>query len=141
METDRDGEEDEEEEKKRGDGIGRSVSRVVYGVYGVTLCVKLTLSLSLSLCLSLSIFTPSSLSPLFPPPPLSFSLLLSPSLTPLLYLQVCVKVTLLNFAITPQGLEEQLLGALIKTELPEVEEANATLVLDNARMKKVRGRI
>ena len=107
----------EEEEKKRGDGIERSVYRVVYGV---TLCVKLTLSLSL--------FTPSSL-------------LLSPSLSPLLYLQVCVKVTLLNFAITPQGLEEQLLGALIKTELPEVEEANATLVLDNARMKKVRGRI
>ena len=50
--------------------------------------------------------------------------------------EVCVKVTLLNFAITPQGLEEQLLGALIRTELPEVEEKNSALTLDNARMKK-----
>ena len=37
--------------------------------------------------------------------------------------EVCVKVTLLNFAITMQGLEDQLLGAAIKVELPEVEEA------------------
>ena len=86
------------------------------GSCGVTLCDTN----------SLSVLTPSSFSP-------SRSLSLS-------LLQVCVKVTLLNFAITPQGLEEQLLGALIKTELPEVEEANATLVLDNARMKKVRGK-
>ena len=63
METDRDGEEDEEEEKKRGDGIERSVYRVVYGV---TLCVELTLSL----------FSPSSL--------------FSPPLSPLFYIFRCV---------------------------------------------------
>ena len=50
--------------------------------------------------------------------------------------EICVKVTLLNFAITPTGLEDQLLGELIKTELPEVEEKNNQLVVNNARMKK-----
>eukprot|EP00947_MAST-08B_sp_MAST-8B-sp1_P002409 g2409.t1 len=50
--------------------------------------------------------------------------------------EICVKVTLLNFAITPTGLEDQLLGELIKTELPEVEEKKNMLVVNNARMKK-----
>ena len=117
MKEDRDG----EEEGRRGIREAVEQRERCAGSCGVTLCDTN----------SLSVLTPSSL---FPP---SFSPSRSLSLS---FLQVCVKVTLLNFAITPQGLEEQLLGALIKTELPEVEEANATLVLDNARMKKVRGR-
>jgi dynein heavy chain len=50
--------------------------------------------------------------------------------------EICVKVTLLNFAITPTGLEDQLLGELIKAELPEVEEKKNALVVNNARMQK-----
>ena len=49
---------------------------------------------------------------------------------------VCVKVTRLNFAITPTGLEEQLLGALILEELPEVAAKKNALVVSNARMAK-----
>jgi len=50
--------------------------------------------------------------------------------------EVCVKVTLLNFAITPTGLEEQLLGALILEELPDVAAKKNALVISNARMTK-----
>ena len=50
--------------------------------------------------------------------------------------EVCVKVTLLNFAITPTGLEEQLLGALIQEELPDVAAKKNALVISNARMTK-----
>ena len=47
-----------------------------------------------------------------------------------------MKVTLLNFAITPTGLEEQLLGALILEELPDVAAKKNALVISNARMTK-----
>jgi dynein heavy chain, axonemal len=50
--------------------------------------------------------------------------------------EVCVKVTLLNFAITPTGLEEQLLNTLILEELPEVAAKKNALVVSNARMTK-----
>jgi len=35
--------------------------------------------------------------------------------------EVCIKVTLINFSITFQGLEEQLLGDVVVKEKPEVE--------------------
>lgn len=35
--------------------------------------------------------------------------------------EVCIKVTLLNFTVTPQGLEDQLLVEVIKVERPELE--------------------
>jgi dynein heavy chain len=50
--------------------------------------------------------------------------------------EVCVKVSLLNFAITPAGLEDQLLGVTVVEELPEMEEKKNALVVSNARMKK-----
>jgi len=50
--------------------------------------------------------------------------------------EVAVKVSLLNFSITPQGLEDQLLGILMVNELPEKEERKNELVVDNARMAK-----
>jgi dynein heavy chain len=47
-----------------------------------------------------------------------------------------VKVSLLNFTITPKGLEDQLLGVFVVTELPEMEEKKNQLVVSNARNKK-----
>lgn len=48
----------------------------------------------------------------------------------------CVQVTLLNFMITPAGLEDQLLGVVVAAERPDLEEQRAALVVqsaDNAR--------
>jgi dynein heavy chain len=49
--------------------------------------------------------------------------------------ETCVKVTLLNFAITPTGLEDQILGVTMQMELPEVQEKKEMLTVNNARMK------
>ena len=43
--------------------------------------------------------------------------------------EVCVKVTLLNFTITMSGLEEQLLGVVVKEEMPELAERKAALII------------
>jgi len=50
--------------------------------------------------------------------------------------EVAVKVSLLNFTITPSGLEDQMLGVFVVNELPELEERKTTLMLDNARMNR-----
>ena len=50
--------------------------------------------------------------------------------------EVCVKVTLINFAITFTGLEDQLLGVTIVEEEPEMEKRKHQLVVSNAKMKK-----
>lgn len=50
--------------------------------------------------------------------------------------EVCVKVSLINFAITFTGLEDQLLGAVVVEEMPEMEEKKNSLVISNARMRK-----
>ena len=50
--------------------------------------------------------------------------------------EVAVKVTLLNFTITPEGLEEQLLGITVEKERPELAEMKSQLVTNNAAMKK-----
>jgi dynein heavy chain len=50
--------------------------------------------------------------------------------------EVCVKVSLLNFAITFSGLEDQLLGVVVVEEMPEMEEKKNALMIANARMKK-----
>ena len=38
-------------------------------------------------------------------------------------------MTLLNFMITPEGLEDQLLGIVVQRERPELEEEKTKLVL------------
>ena len=43
--------------------------------------------------------------------------------------EVSVKVTLINFMITPEGLEDQLLGIVVLRERPELEEEKTKLVL------------
>ena len=59
--------------------------------------------------------------------------------------EVSVKVTLLNFMITPEGLEDQLLGIVVRLERPELEEQKTKLVLagaENARqLKEIEDRI
>ena len=50
--------------------------------------------------------------------------------------EVCVKVSLVNFAITFSGLEDQLLGVVVVEEMPEMEEKKNSLVISNARMRK-----
>jgi len=40
-----------------------------------------------------------------------------------------VKVTLLNFAITPQGLEEQLLNQFIAQEMPEMMKKKEMIIM------------
>ena len=47
-----------------------------------------------------------------------------------------VKVTLLNFMITPAGLEDQLLGIVVAKERPDLEEEKSRLVLESAANKK-----
>ena len=47
-----------------------------------------------------------------------------------------VKVTLLNFMITPEGLEDQLLGIVVAKERPELEEEKSRLVLEAAENKR-----
>jgi hypothetical protein len=41
-------------------------------------------------------------------------------------------VTILNFAITPAGLEEQMLNLLVQLELPELQEKKNQIVEQNA---------
>jgi len=50
--------------------------------------------------------------------------------------EVSVKVTLLNFAITPVGLEDQMLGIVVAKERPDLEEQKNQLVVQNAKMNK-----
>ena len=47
-----------------------------------------------------------------------------------------VKVTLLNFMITPDGLEDQLLGIVVAKERPDLEEEKNRLVQESAANKK-----
>jgi len=50
--------------------------------------------------------------------------------------ETSVKVTLLNFAITPIGLEDQMLGIVVAKERPDLEEQKNQLVVQNAKMNK-----
>ncbi|KAF0700736.1 Aste57867_8791 [Aphanomyces stellatus] len=49
--------------------------------------------------------------------------------------EVSVKVTLLNFMITPQGLEDQLLGIVVAQERPDLEEQKNKLIVQGAKNK------
>jgi len=47
-----------------------------------------------------------------------------------------LQVSLLNFTITIEGLEEQLLNVVVAEELPELYAQKANLVVSNAAMNK-----
>jgi len=50
--------------------------------------------------------------------------------------EVCIKVTLINFTVTFEGLEEQLLGDVVVKEKPEVEAQRDKIVIQMAADKK-----
>lgn len=50
--------------------------------------------------------------------------------------EVAVKVTLVNFMITPEGLQDQLLSIVAAQERPDLEEAKNKLVLESAANKR-----
>merc|ERR1719163_1229089 len=49
--------------------------------------------------------------------------------------EICVQVTLLNFMVTPDGLQDQMLGVLVAAEEPEVEKKRQNLVVESAQSK------
>jgi len=50
--------------------------------------------------------------------------------------EIVVKVTLLNFMITPVGLDDQLLGIVVAKEKPELEAEKNQLIIQGAANKK-----
>lgn len=49
--------------------------------------------------------------------------------------EISIKVTLINFMITYEGLNDQLLGILVKKERPDLEEEKERLIVDGAHNK------
>ena len=49
--------------------------------------------------------------------------------------EVSVKVTLINFTLSPSGLEDQMLGCVVAEERPDLEEAKNQLIVSNSIMK------
>ena len=50
--------------------------------------------------------------------------------------ETSTKVTLLNFTLSPEGLEEQLLGVVVAKERPDLEDTKNHLVSSNAKMRQ-----
>ncbi|KAK7127569.1 hypothetical protein R3I93_020220 [Phoxinus phoxinus] len=50
--------------------------------------------------------------------------------------EISTKVTLINFTLSPSGLEDQLLGCLVAEERPDLEGAKNQLIVSNAQMKQ-----
>jgi dynein heavy chain len=51
--------------------------------------------------------------------------------------EIFVKVTIINFAITEQGLEDQMLAELVALENPQLEQKKKEIVRRNAEDKKL----
>lgn len=51
--------------------------------------------------------------------------------------EIAVKVTLLNFMITPKGLQDQLLGIVVAKDLPALEEKKNQLIIEGATNKRI----
>ncbi|CAI9716307.1 dynein heavy chain 3, axonemal-like isoform X2 [Octopus vulgaris] len=61
---------------------------------------------------------------------------LDPLLEPILLKQTFKQVTLINFVITPNGLEDQLLGIVAAREKPDLEEKKNQLIIESAQNKR-----
>ncbi|XP_072136794.1 dynein axonemal heavy chain 1 isoform X1 [Mobula birostris] len=49
--------------------------------------------------------------------------------------EISSKVTLINFTLSPSGLEDQLLGRVVAQERPDLEDAKNQLIVSNAKMR------
>ncbi|XP_060766195.1 dynein axonemal heavy chain 1 [Neoarius graeffei] len=50
--------------------------------------------------------------------------------------EISTKVTLINFTLSPSGLQDQLVGRVVAEERPDLEEAKNQLIVSNAQMKQ-----
>ncbi|XP_043932324.1 dynein axonemal heavy chain 1 [Protopterus annectens] len=50
--------------------------------------------------------------------------------------EISTKVTLINFTLSPSGLEDQLLGRVVAAERPDLEDAKNQLIVSNAKMRQ-----
>lgn len=50
--------------------------------------------------------------------------------------EISTKVTLINFMITYEGLNDQLLGIIVKEERPDLEQENEKLIRESASNKE-----
>ncbi|XP_052808511.1 dynein axonemal heavy chain 1-like isoform X3 [Mya arenaria] len=50
--------------------------------------------------------------------------------------EVSTKVTIVNFTLSPSGLEDQMLGIAVAEERPDLEEAKNQLIVSNAKMRQ-----
>lgn len=50
--------------------------------------------------------------------------------------EICIKVTLINFTVTPDGLEDQLLVEVVKNERPELEQQKDQLIVQLSDFKR-----
>ncbi|XP_037092151.1 dynein heavy chain 6, axonemal-like [Pollicipes pollicipes] len=59
--------------------------------------------------------------------------------------EVCIKVTLVNFTVTQSGLEDQLLGDVVRLEEPKIEETRNKLIVqinaDKAQLRSIEDKI
>jgi len=59
--------------------------------------------------------------------------------------EVCIKVTIINFTVTQEGLEDQLLGLVVREERPDLERAKNQLIkslaADNKSLKDLQDKI
>ena len=51
--------------------------------------------------------------------------------------EISTKVTIINFMITNEGLNDQLLGILVREERPELELEKERLIIEGANNKKI----
>ena len=54
---------------------------------------------------------------------------------PLYTPEVSTKATVINFTLSPSGLEDQMLGVVVAQERPDLEAAKNDLIINNAKMK------
>uniref|UniRef100_A0A8C5ZKT2 Dynein axonemal heavy chain 1 n=1 Tax=Marmota marmota marmota TaxID=9994 RepID=A0A8C5ZKT2_MARMA len=50
--------------------------------------------------------------------------------------EISTKLTLINFTLSPSGLEDQLLGQVVAEERPDLEDAKNQLIISNAKMRQ-----
>ncbi|KAJ8943600.1 hypothetical protein NQ318_006602 [Aromia moschata] len=59
--------------------------------------------------------------------------------------EICIQVTIVNFTVTPSGLEDQLLADVVRLERPDLEEQRTQLIIrinnDKAQLKAIEDKI